>query len=144
MPSGVLRAGYQADDRQLAVGLVSVFGVAGRGGGDLLPGLVAVGSVELFGDHGGFLAGDATLTGDGGAALPPIEGGEHVARFLADIGAIRGNVELLERTVNGPPGLVAQQDGVTVVVYAFEIADGRITRIWAMLNPGKLRPWAAS
>jgi hypothetical protein len=36
---------------------------------------------------------------------------------------------------------VAQQDGVTVVVYAFEIGGGLITRIWAVLNPGKLRPW---
>jgi len=50
-------------------------------------------------------------------------------------------VRLLERTVNGQPGLVAQQDGVTVAVYAFEIAGGQITRIWAILNPGKLRPW---
>jgi hypothetical protein len=55
--------------------------------------------------------------------------------------AAPGNVRLLERTVNGQPGLVAQQDGVTVAVYAFEIAGGQITRIWAILNPGKLRPW---
>jgi RNA polymerase sigma-70 factor (ECF subfamily) len=92
----------------------------------------------------GLLDPDATLTGDGGAALRPIEGREQVGRFLADIAAIRGKAELLERTVNGQPGLVAQLDGVTVVVYAFEIAGGRITRIWAILNPGKLRPWAAS
>jgi hypothetical protein len=50
-------------------------------------------------------------------------------------------VRLLERTVNGQPGLVKQQGGVTVVVYAFEFASDRITRIWAVLNPGKLRPW---
>ena len=49
---------------------------------------------------------------------------------------------LLERTVNGQPGLVAQQDGVTMAVYAFEIAGEKITRIWAILDPGKLRPWA--
>jgi RNA polymerase sigma-70 factor (ECF subfamily) len=53
-------------------------------------------------------------------------------------------VGLLERTVNGQPGLVAQQEGVTVAVYAFEIAGDRITRIWAVLNPGKLRPWTAA
>jgi RNA polymerase sigma factor (sigma-70 family) len=90
----------------------------------------------------GLLDPDATLTGDGGAALRPIEGAEQIARFLADIARVRGGVRLLERTVNGQPGLVAQHDGVTVVVYAFEIADGQITRIWAVLNPGKLRPWA--
>jgi hypothetical protein len=48
---------------------------------------------------------------------------------------------ILERTVNGQPGLVARQDGVTVTVFAFDIADGRITRIWAVRNPDKLRPW---
>jgi Calcineurin-like phosphoesterase len=37
--SGLARSGYQADDRQLAVGLVLVLREAGRGSGDLLPGL---------------------------------------------------------------------------------------------------------
>jgi RNA polymerase sigma-70 factor (ECF subfamily) len=48
---------------------------------------------------------------------------------------------LLERTVNGQPGLVAQLDGVTVTVFAFDIAGDRISHIWAVRNPGKLRPW---
>ena len=94
----------------------------------------------------GLLDPGATATGDGGglapAALRPIEGGEQVARYLADLArAVPGNVRLLERTVNGQPGLVAEQDGVTVAVYAFEIVADQITRIWAILNPGKLRPW---
>jgi hypothetical protein len=50
---------------------------------------------------------------------------------------------LLERTVNGQPGLVAQQGGVTVAVFAFELAGDRIKRIRAVRNPDKLRPWAA-
>jgi hypothetical protein len=50
-------------------------------------------------------------------------------------------VRFLERTVNGQPGLVAQQNGVTVTVFAFHVARGRITHIWAVRNPGKLRPW---
>jgi len=86
------------------------------------------------------------VTGDGGgvapASLRPIEGGERVARYLADISReVPGNIRLSERTVNGQPGLIAQQDGVTIAVYSFEIAGDRITRIWAVLNPGKLRPW---
>ena len=90
---------------------------------------------------------DATLTGDSGGLVPasprPIEGGEQVARFLAGLArAAPGNVRLLERTVNGQPGLVAQQDAVTVAVYAFEIAGDRTTHIWGILNPDKLRPWA--
>src|SRR5215475_6378625 len=89
---------------------------------------------------------DATATGDGGGLVPatpsPIEGGGLVARYLADLArAARGNVRLLERSVNGQPGLVAQLDGVTVAVYAFEVAGDRIKHIWATLNPDKLRPW---
>src|SRR5215468_4161970 len=89
---------------------------------------------------------DATATGDGGGLVPaaprPIEGGGQIARYLADLArAARGNVRLLERSVNGQPGLVAQLDGVTVAVYAFEVAGDRIKHIWATLNPDKLRPW---
>ena len=88
------------------------------------------------------------MIADGGglasAALHPIEGGEQVARYLADIASrASGNVTVLERTVNGQPGLVAQQDGVTVTVFAFEVTGDRITRIWAVRNPDKLRSWTA-
>ena len=48
---------------------------------------------------------------------------------------------ILERTVNGQPGLVAQQDGVTVTVMAFDLAGDRIKHIWAVRNPDKLWPW---
>jgi RNA polymerase sigma factor (sigma-70 family) len=94
----------------------------------------------------GLLDPGATVIADGGglvsAALRPIEGGEQVARYLAGItGRAPGNVMFLERTVNGQPGLVAQQDGITVTVYAFDVAGDRITHIWAIRNPEKLRPW---
>jgi RNA polymerase sigma-70 factor (ECF subfamily) len=52
-------------------------------------------------------------------------------------------VTFLERTVNGQPGLVAQQDGVTVTVFAFDLTCDRIEHIWATRNPDKLRPWTA-
>jgi len=52
-----------------------------------------------------------------------------------------GTMTFAERTVNGQPGLVIQQDGVTVTVFAFEVAQDRIKRIWAVRNPEKLRPW---
>jgi hypothetical protein len=94
----------------------------------------------------GLLDPDATVIADGGglatAALHPIEGGEQIAHFL--IGLARQTppkVAFMERTVNGQPGLVAQQDGVTVTVFAFDVAGGRITHIWAVRNPQKLRPW---
>jgi RNA polymerase sigma-70 factor (ECF subfamily) len=94
----------------------------------------------------GLLDPDATVTADGGglvsAALRPIEGGEQIARYVVDIARrAPSNVTILERTVNGQPGLVAQQEGATVTVFAFDIAADRIKRIWAVRNPDKLRPW---
>ncbi len=88
----------------------------------------------------GLLDPGATVIADGGglvsAALRPIEGGEQIAHYVVDIaGRAPGDVTILERTVNGQPGLVAQQDGVTVTVFAFDIAGDRIKRIWAVRNP---------
>jgi RNA polymerase sigma factor (sigma-70 family) len=96
----------------------------------------------------GILDPGATMAGDGGglvnASLRPIEGGEQIARYAAALldGPAAG-ITFAERTVNGQPGLIAERDGITVAVYAFEIAGDRIKRIWAVLNPGKLRPWTA-
>ena len=94
----------------------------------------------------GLLDPGVTMVADGGgqatAALHPIEGSEQVARYLADLlSRVPGNLTLLERTVNGQPGLVTQQDGATAAVLAFDLADGRITHIWVVFNPEKLRPW---
>jgi RNA polymerase sigma-70 factor (ECF subfamily) len=94
----------------------------------------------------GLLDPGATAIADGGGLavtfLSPIEGGEQIARAWIEIAnRAPGSMTFLERTVNGQPGLVAQQDGITVTVFAFEVAGDRITRIWAVRNPGKLRTW---
>ncbi|MEO3799816.1 RNA polymerase sigma factor SigJ [Nonomuraea sp. B1E8] len=88
---------------------------------------------------------EATGTADGGglvsAMLRPMEGGERIARAFVTVAGLAPGLTILERTVNGQPGLVAQQDGVTVVVLAFDVAGDRIKRIWSVLNPDKLRTW---
>jgi len=94
----------------------------------------------------GLLDPSATVIADGGglasAAPTPIEGAEQIARYMAELAArTSGNVTMLERAVNGQPGLVAQQGGITVTVFAFDISGDRITHIWAVRNPEKLRPW---
>ena len=85
------------------------------------------------------------MIADGGglasAALRPIEGGEQIARAWVEIASQAPSFTILERTVNGLPGLVAQQDGITVTVMVFDVAGDRITHIWAVRNPDKLRPW---
>ncbi len=93
----------------------------------------------------GLLDPDATATADAGglagAAAQPVEGGERIAHACVDLAERPPGLTLLERTVNGQPGLVNQRDGVTVAVLAFDFAGDRISRIWAVLNPEKLRPW---
>ena len=97
----------------------------------------------------GLLDPDATATADGGglalAFLRPIEGSEQIAQAWLEIAnRTPSNMALLERTVNGQPGLVAQQDGAIVTVYAFDVAHDRIKHIWVIRNPDKLRPWTTS
>ncbi|MGW6708036.1 RNA polymerase sigma factor SigJ [Streptomyces sp. NPDC054956] len=93
----------------------------------------------------GLLDPEATMTADGGgmvgAALRPIEGSALIAQYLIHIADKAPGLVLLERTVNGRPGLVAQHSGTTVTVAAFSLEGDRITRIWAVRNPEKLRPW---
>ncbi|MFJ4768584.1 RNA polymerase sigma factor SigJ [Streptomyces uncialis] len=93
----------------------------------------------------GLLDPGATMIADGGglagAALRPVEGGERIAEYLIHIAGKAPGLTLLERTVNGRPGLVAQHDGVTVTVAAFGLTGGRVTHIWAVRNPEKLRAW---
>jgi RNA polymerase sigma factor (sigma-70 family) len=94
----------------------------------------------------GLLDPDATAIADGGGLavtfLDPIEGGEQVAQAWIQIARrAAGTMTFAERTVNGQPGLVAEQDGVTVTVFAFEVAGDRIKHIWVVRNPDKLRAW---
>jgi RNA polymerase sigma factor (sigma-70 family) len=93
----------------------------------------------------GLLDPGATAIADGGGLattfLRPIEGGEQIARAFTDVARGAPDLTILERTVNGQPGLVAQLDGVTMAVFAFEVAGDRIKHIWAVRNPEKLRSW---
>ncbi|MEV5983146.1 RNA polymerase sigma factor SigJ [Streptomyces sp. NPDC052114] len=94
----------------------------------------------------GLLDPDATGLSDGGglvAAAPRTEGGEEIARWLIAVIGLAPDLTLLERTVNGQPGLVVQQAGATRTVVAFDFAGDRIKRLWAVRNPEKLRPWTA-
>jgi RNA polymerase sigma-70 factor, ECF subfamily len=95
----------------------------------------------------GILDPEATAIADSGGLVPahllPLEGSEQIARTYVDIVGKAPNLTILERTVNGQPGLVAQLDGVTVTVYAFDIVGDRIQRIWAVRNPEKLRIWTS-
>lgn len=88
------------------------------------------------------LAPDVVLVADGGgiapAALVPLSGGRKVARLLAKFASLVPDARTATLWVNGAPAawLDGERAGETVV--SFEVADGRITRIFAMRNPEKL------
>jgi RNA polymerase sigma factor (sigma-70 family) len=93
----------------------------------------------------GLLDPDATAVADGGGlanTVPhPIEGAAAIARYAVTITDLAPGMTFLERSVNGRPGLIIQRDGVTETVMAFDVVGDRITRIWAVRNPEKLRTW---
>lgn len=93
----------------------------------------------------GLLDPSIVAVGDGGgnamASPVPVRGRDQVAAFLVRLAGLTGRLDLRERTVNGQLGLVAMSGEDVLSVYAFDIDDDRIRRIWAIRNPDKLRPW---
>jgi hypothetical protein len=75
------------------------------------------------------------------AALRAIECRDQVARYALGIADKVPDLTILERNVNGQPGLVIQQAGATVTVVAFAVTGNRITHVWGIRNPEKLRSW---
>ena len=97
------------------------------------------------------LAKDVVLYSDGGgkrtAALNPIHGDANVARFFAGIARKPEGklpMQYWEAIVDGLPGLVVVQNGEVMHTVALEIDDGRITAIYVVRNPDKLRHVSAT
>ncbi|GJF20442.1 RNA polymerase sigma24 factor [Streptomyces sp. HO565] len=90
------------------------------------------------------LAPDVVLLGDGGgikqAVLRPITGADKVARLM--IGGLmkQGDaVSMGPAQVNGYPALILRLDGELDTVLAVRFDEGRITGLYAVRNPEKLR-----
>lgn len=64
-----------------------------------------------------------------------------IARWMVAIADRAPGLRLLERSVNGAPGLGGRRDGVVKTVASSDVTDGRVTRIRAVRNPEKLGPW---
>lgn len=97
------------------------------------------------------LAKDVILYSDGGgkriAALNPIYGDMNVARFFAGIAQKTSITEPLiwrQTTVDGLPGIVVIENGEVMHTMALEIDDGRITAIYVVRNPDKLKHVSAT
>ncbi|WP_127792630.1 RNA polymerase sigma factor SigJ [Agromyces sp. LHK192] len=123
----------RAASREEHDGVVRAFLAAAAGGSiDLLVGLLDP-AVELHGDGGGLAT----------AVRRPVLGPDHVSRFLAGTVAKRPGMTVDLRGTADGLALVAAEGGVVDTVMVFEVEDGRITRIWTMRNPAKLRLWNA-
>ncbi len=92
------------------------------------------------------LAEDIILYSDGGgkagAALRPIRGPDHVARYIFGVlkkAPATYSVQLAE--VNAQPALLGYLDGRLYHVLALDVAEGRVRGIYLVLNPDKLRAW---
>ncbi|HEX6289090.1 MAG TPA: RNA polymerase sigma-70 factor [Herpetosiphonaceae bacterium] len=89
------------------------------------------------------LAHDAVLYADSGgkalAARNPISGADHIARYL--IGLDRkfvGQLEVRLATINGRTGMLIYIDGQLQNVVSLLIVDGKIQRLFLVVNPDKL------
>ena len=89
------------------------------------------------------LAEDVVWTSDGGGmrgiAQKPIYGAEKVARFALNFRRVAPeNVATRLLEINGRPGIATYIDGQPFSVFAFDVVEGRIVVIRAMVNPAKL------
>ncbi|NEA98796.1 RNA polymerase subunit sigma [Streptomyces sp. SID13726] len=91
------------------------------------------------------LAPDAIAFFDGGGRLRaptrPVHGGGRVARGLLTLLAHRPRTVLAPHSVNGRTGFVVRYDDQVAAVISVDVADRRVSRVWIVLNPEKLRPW---
>lgn len=90
------------------------------------------------------LADDAVLVSDGGAdhhaARRPIVTPNRIARLLANVTARSSRDVAFEfREIGGQPGVVMRRDGVPFATASIDVIDKKVSRIWLMVNPAKLR-----
>ena len=92
-----------------------------------------------------YLADDVVLVSDGGgkraAALNPIRGADHVVRLFDGLArkAPPGEFRLRAAPINGMPGFVVAEPGGGVQTIALDIENGKISAIYLVRNPDKLR-----
>ena len=87
------------------------------------------------------MAPDVVLVADGGglasAVRVPVRGAERIAKLFSAGHRRHGAFDTTTLWLNGAPGGRIEIDGELTVV-SFDVADGQITRIYAMRNPRKL------
>ncbi|MEO3432476.1 sigma-70 family RNA polymerase sigma factor [Inquilinus sp. CAU 1745] len=95
---------------------------------------------------GSMLAADVSMHADGGgkrsAAQQPVLGFDDVMKFHKALAALflkHGSELVRMSSVNGLPGFVTRESDGEFQTTAFEVEDGKITAIYVVRNPDKLR-----
>lgn len=94
------------------------------------------------------LADDALAVSDGGpahhAARRPVIAAR-IPRFVANLAKrIPPGATVTPETINGQPGVVVWADGRAVMAMAIAVAEGKVQRVWSVVNPDKLRSFGAA
>jgi hypothetical protein len=91
------------------------------------------------------LHADAAAICDGGGVVPvplgPVHGAQHVAHLVAVLLGRQPDADLTVESVNGVAGLALRRSGGALAVVAVGTAGARVTVLWIVLNPAKLRAW---
>jgi RNA polymerase sigma-70 factor, ECF subfamily len=95
------------------------------------------------------LTPDVVYYSDGGgkahAAPRPIQGTRRVANLLAVVHRKRQKYcDVSLTTVNGQPGVVFSEAGKVIQITTFAFEQGRVTTLYAVLNPDKLGHWPSA
>ncbi len=89
------------------------------------------------------LAPDVVLVADGGGLAPaarqPVEGSTRVAALLAGFARVAPGAQVGTLLLNGAVAARIDAAGEVNTAVTFVVEDGRITRIYAIRNPHKLR-----
>jgi hypothetical protein len=89
------------------------------------------------------LAAEVVAVSDGGgqvaAALTPVRGADQVARCVAEL--VGPETVLSVEAVNGEPGVVLRVVGGVVAVLSLKVTGAKVSTVWIVLNPDKLRHW---
>lgn len=103
-------------------------------------GAVALGDIDAV---MALLAPDVVHLSDGGpdhhAARRPVVGPDRVARLMINLTRrhLRDGVSVTPCEVNGQPGVVVEEGENTLLALACSVVEGRIERVWAVVNPEK-------
>ncbi len=91
------------------------------------------------------LSPDAIVITDGGGKVRtparPVRGRADVARFVATLLGGQANARLTVEQVNGGAGIVLRRAGDAQAVVSLSVTDAKVSAVWIVVNPDKLRPW---